>query len=225
MTKQKIILALDDLDFAESVRLVETIGSEVYAVKIHSLYDRYGSDVVKKLKECGAKKVWIDHKLHDIPATVKLRARALTDAGADILTVHASGDIDMMSAASNFGPAEVFGVTVLTSLTSYQVKWLHGKSTIQIVVYLAKRAKIAGLQGIVCSSQEVGILKDVSELRGMKFITPGVRSLGIDVHDQKRIETPRFALEAGATHLVIGRQITKAADPIKALRDLEAEIR
>ena len=130
----------------------------------------------------------------------------------------------MIKRAVDSGIKEVNAVTALTSLDEEQIKYVYGKSPIDTVHDLAILAKMGGAHGIVCSPQEVGLLSSHSELRGMKFITPGVRSAGKSADDQERIGTPRAAVDNGATHLVIGRQITQAADPEEALRQIEEEI-
>src|SRR5262249_24587683 len=131
----------------------------------------------------------------------------------------------MMRAAREGAPnAELYAVTVLTSLSEELVTTVYNRSVKEEVLTLAKLAKEAQMNGVVCSPQEVSMLSKRPELNGLKFITPGVRSIGFDTHDQKRVATPIEALRDGATHLVIGRQITKAADPFLALQALENEI-
>lgn len=221
---ERIILAADELGHNECLALTRSIGHRVHAIKIHNLYDLHGRDVVKRLREHGASRIWIDAKLHDIPNTVGLRARALAEAGADILTIHASGGIEMMRAAVKSGPAEIFAISVLTSLSEEEVHLLHGQPSKAAALYLARMAKLAGVGGVVCSPKEVGVLSKRPELQGLKFVTPGVRSAGKDAGDQQRIDTPLAALKAGASYLVIGRQLTQAPDPIAALDQLEEEI-
>jgi orotidine-5'-phosphate decarboxylase len=204
--------------------LASKIGDRVHAVKVHNLYDAQGPTVVRQLHGAGAKRVWVDVKLHDIPNTVRLRARAIADSGADIITVHASGEIEMMMAAVDAFPFEVFAITVLTSLNEEQVHLLHGQPSKAAVLYLARLAKLAGVDGVVCSPKEVGILAKRPELKGMKIIVPGVRSVGKDAGDQQRVDTPGNAVKNGATYLVVGRQITQAKDPVAALDALEVEL-
>jgi orotidine-5'-phosphate decarboxylase len=204
--------------------LASRVGERVYAIKIHNLFDAHGPEFVKLLHNAGAKRVWVDAKLHDIPNTVRLRARALEWSGAKIITVHASGEIEMMTAAVEEFSAEVYAITALTSLSEEQVHLLHGQPSKAAVLYLARLAKMAGVAGVVCSPKEVGVLAKRPELKGMKFIVPGVRSIGKDAGDQQRVDTPLNAVKAGATHLVVGRQITQAKDPVEALDALEAEL-
>lgn len=224
MLKGRIVLAADELSLGQCLDLASKIGDRLYAIKIHNLYDAYGPDVVMQIKNAGAHRVWVDAKLHDIPNTVALRAESINDSGADILTVHASGEIEMMIAAVESGPVEIYAITVLTSLGEEQAHLLHGHQSKAGVLYLARLARLAGVHGVVCSPKEVGILAKRPELEGLKLITPGVRSAGKATGDQKRVDTPAEAIASGSTHLVVGRQITQAADPVEALYRIEEEI-
>ncbi len=222
---ERIILSADELDEQQLLALVSAVGDRVYAVKVHDAYDRFGPGIVGELKDAGAKKVWMDAKLHDIPNTARARAKAFADNGIDIITVHASGGVEMMKAAKEgAGSAEVYAVTVLTSLSEEAASSIYHQKVQEQVLALAHLADEAGVDGVVCSPQEVGMLAGDPSLARLKFITPGVRSPGADAHDQKRVMTPHEALAAGATHLVIGRQITTAADPVSALDALESEL-
>lgn len=222
LEEKVIMLAADDLSPEECVSLAVMTQERVGAIKIHSTFDQCGRELVRALHSEGAR-VWIDLKLHDIPNTVRLRAKALAEAGADIITVHASGGIEMMRAAVESG-IEVYAITVLTSLSEEETHLLHGHPSKAAVLYLARQAKMAGVHGVVCSPKEVGILSKRPELQGLKFITPGIRSAGKSLDDQQRVDTPAAALKAGAHRLVIGRQITKSPDPYNAVTELEAEI-
>ena len=223
MTSERIILAADELSLDQTLALVSAIGKRVYAFKIHNLYDLHGPGVVEKLLKAGAARVWVDFKFHDIPKTVKLRARALANSGASIITVHAAGGIEMMYAALESG-IKVYAVTVLTSLDEEQTHLTFGQPSKAAVLNFARWAKLADVHGIVCSSKEVGVLNNRPELKGLEFITPGVRSFGKDAGDQKRVDTPVNAIKAGATRLVVGSQITQAFYPIEAFNQLEAEL-
>jgi orotidine-5'-phosphate decarboxylase len=221
----RIVLALDGLGLQETLALVCVFGSCV-SYKIHDLWDRQGPTVVKTLRDHGAADVVVDLKLHDIPKTVELRARAVKDSGASAVTVHASGGIEMMQAAvtaqdDNFS---IIGITALTSLSEEQVHLTYGNPAKATVLNMAYWARLAGVRGLVCSPQEVGILGKKPELAGMYFMTPGVRSPGQDAADQKRIDTPAATIKAGSHFLVIGREVTKAGDPIAALDSIEKQI-
>lgn len=223
MADSKIILAADELSLEKCLELGPLVGERLYAIKVHNLFDQYGPAVVERLRQSGYVRVWVDAKLHDIPNTVKNRAQALTQSGADIITVHASGGVDMMRVATGLG-ASIYAVTVLTSLTEEEVHLMTGQPSKAAVLRLAREAKMAGVNGIVCSAQEVGILAKRPELTGLEFIVPGIRSAGKDAADQKRVGTPTQAIFDGATRLVIGRQITGAPDPIAAISQIQDEI-
>lgn len=228
-TSDVIILSPDGLELEAVLELVGTVGHRLYGVKVHDLYDAHGPEVVSRLRDAGAARVWYDGKFHDIPNTVGLRARAVGKGGeigkdVDILTVHASGEIDMMMEAVKNGPPEIYAITVLTSLDSELTHLVYGQPPKAAVLYLARLAKLAGVQGVVCSAEEVAMLAKRPELQGLKFVVPGTRSAGKDAGDQKRTGTPAKAVQDGAHHLVIGRQVVKAPDPIAALDELEDEL-
>ena len=219
---KRIILALDEIqDINQAIALVKKVGHLVYAVKIHNLYDKAGPDIVTKLKEAGAEKEWVDFKLYDIPNTSKLRAGSIS---ADIISVHASGGVKMMQEAV-FSGKEIFAVTVLTSFSDSEVQQIYNRETNEVVLSLARLAKEAGVSGIVCSPKEVKMLRKEPEFKDLKLVVPGIRSAGVDTDDQNRISTPFEALKNGADYLVIGRQITKADDPVATLLDIDKEIK
>ena len=183
---------------------------------------------VKQLVDLGFD-VFLDLKFHDIPNTVAKAVTAAAELGVWMVNVHASGGLEMMQKAKEAlakyenGPL-LIAVTVLTSMDQAQLSRLGVDKTPQDqVLYLAKLAKEAGLDGVVCSAQEAESLK--TELGvDFKLVTPGIRPVGADVGDQKRIMTPKKAVEAGSDYLVIGRPITKAEDPVKALEAINLEI-
>jgi orotidine-5'-phosphate decarboxylase len=222
---ETIVLATDDLSIDAMLELVQAIGPRVYAVKIHEAYDAIGPGIVLQLKQAGARRVWMDAKLHDIPNTVRLRSKAYAEAEIDIISVHASGGVEMMRKAKEGAPqAEIYAITVLTSLSPDEAQRIYGRTVEEEVRALAHLAKEAGVHGVVCSPQEVGMLKSDPALAGLKFVIPGTRSVGAEIHDQKRVTTPREAVDAGASLLVVGRQITTAGNPREALDALELEL-
>lgn len=219
----RINLALDGFTLENAVLLSKKIGGRCNALKVHDLVDSEGAPrAIPVLKETGTK-VWVDYKLHDTSDTVGKRAKALRKNGADIITVHASGGVGMMKAAVDSG-ANIIAVTILTSLEEYEVNEIYGKLPNLKVPELALKAKEAGCYGIVCSPREVGLLYAMPELEGMKFITPGVRSSGVALNDQKRVDTPRGALLSGADQIVVGRQVTEAENSLDAFDSLLAEL-
>ena len=232
MLESKICMALDGLTVEKSLELTVTLAPWLYAVKIHDLYDDQGPSIIGDLRRAGAKRVWIDAKLHDTPDTVAARARALVRNGASIITVHASGGIPMMKAAvdavfTDCGrAAEIWAITILTSLDPKEIARIYGadRTPNQIVLDLALMAKEANVNGIVCSAQEVGMLRQHPDLSGMVFTVPGTRSVGVATGQQKRSGTPAQAITDGATYLVAGSQVTKAKDPVAAFRAMATEI-
>lgn len=223
----RVILALDGLSPIESLDLARSVGQDVYALKIHSLWDAAGPQIVSRLKDAGARRVWVDLKLYDIPKTVGLRACAVRQNGADILTVAANCGREAMEAAVENGPDEVYAVTVLTSLSDDDIRREHTHLTIRdLVVMRAAEARAAGVHGVVCSPHpnELGLLAKDKRFALMKRVTPGVRSAGVSAHDQKRITTPSDAILNGATHIVVGRQVTQAEDWVEALSKLHEEL-
>lgn len=232
-TDGRIFLALDGLTREASTQLLVTLlksefGGSIAGVKIHDLWDREGSDVVNSLSVAGAPKVWTDLKLHDVPKTVALRARAVRASGAKIITVHTTGGIEMMRAAMDAADdeMEVFGITILTSLDPDDVHEYFGNPPKTMVLKLARYAKLAGLGSIVCSVHELSILRSRSELRNMRLITPGIRLKGKGATDanQKRVDSPQAAFEAGAYQIVVGSEITGAENPVAVLGDIVTQI-
>jgi len=220
-----IVLALDGMEPRACMDLCRAVGWRIYGVKIHDMFDQLNCEAITWLKQAGAKRVWVDYKLHDIPATVAKRAAALRDAGADIITVHASGGEAMIRAAVENGPPEVYAVTVLTSLGVRDSIHIFGDSPPVKVLQLARFAAKAGAQGVVCSPREVAALNVLSELTKLKFVVPGVRSPGKDTHDQARVATPAQAIADGASLLVIGRQVTGSDDPEAELQKIADELK
>jgi orotidine-5'-phosphate decarboxylase len=228
---KKICLALDGLTAVEAFNLTQQFGRRCHAVKVHDLPDTYGPRILNDLADTGIK-VWVDYKLHDTKDTVALRVKALIKNDATIITVHASGGIPMMRAAvetalsQSGGRAEIWAVTVLTSLDDAEIARIYGKDRTreEIVHEFALMAKEAGIRSVVCSAQEVGMLSRSPALAGMQFVVPGTRSAGVALGQQKRSGTPRQAVDDGATLLVAGSQVTEAVDPVAAFDAMEAEV-
>jgi orotidine-5'-phosphate decarboxylase len=183
-----------------------------------------GREGVLRIAEHGMP-IFLDLKLHDIPNTVGKAVEAIAPLAPAILTVHAAGGRAMMAAAKAAAPpaTKIVGVTVLTSLDASDLAktGVTGSPGDQ-VKRLADLAGEAGIDGIVCSGEEVAAARDVWP-EGF-FVVPGVRPEGADVADQKRVVTPFDALNDGASVLVIGRPITGAADPAQAVREINASL-
>ena len=220
----RIVLAADELTRERCLELTRGLGSQLYGVKVHILVDKHGPNIIETVKISGARRVWMDAKLCDIPNTVGRRAKEYKDVGVDILTVMASGGIEMMMAAVEKGPSRIYAVTILTSLSEEETSLIYGMPPKAAVLNLARMAKLAGVHGVVCSPQEVEMLAKRPELKGLEFVVPGIRSAGKDAGDQKRIGTPGATIKAGAHRLVIGRQLTDAKDPVAELDAIEGEI-
>lgn len=179
------------------------------------LFYACGPDMVRELKELGFK-IFLDLKLCDIPNTVEKAMRSIAKLGVDITNVHASGGIKMMEAAKRGlegTNTKLIAVTILTSLDDETLRnELDINKPVKDVVYdYASNAKKAGLDGIVCSPLESGIAKEL----GLISVTPGIRLEGDQKGDQKRVTTPKDALNLGSTYIVVGRSITASPDPVK----------
>ncbi len=221
--KRTVIVACDFPNMDTTLRFLDSFTGEKPYVKIGmELFYGAGPEIVRELKRRGHG-VFLDLKLHDIPNTVKSAMSVLRDLGADIVNVHAAGGIDMMKAAAE-GLTRPDGTRPLliavTQLTSTDQARLTNELLIdrpleQVVISYAKNARAAGLDGVVCSPLEAGM---VHEACGGDFltVTPGIRFPDSDTGDQKRVTTPERARELGSDFIVVGRPITRAADPAAA---------
>lgn len=218
---ERIICALDVPTTAEATALVSQIQDAVGFYKIGlQLFATGGMDLARDLKAEG-RKVFLDWKLHDIGATVEKAAASLAEAGCDLLTVHARPQVMAAAARGVAGSnLKVLGVTVLTSLTAEDLAADdHSLSPAELVELRVRQALEAGIDGVVSSPHEAARVKEIATQAGRDdflIVTPGVRPSGAALDDQARAATPETALLAGATHLVIGRPITAAADPRSA---------
>jgi len=226
MTKAPIAVALDAPDLATAKLWANAVGPHVQVVKVGlEVFLRDGHDAVHVAREASGCDIFLDVKLHDIPATVSGAARAVASLAPKYLTVHASGGTDMIRAAVEELPDTlVTAVTILTSLTQEQLTTMGWNGSAQdIVKRLAAQSVAAGARAIVCSPQEVAAVR--AEVGPVPvLITPGVRPAGAAAGDQKRIATPEKALGDGANILVIGRPITGATDIAAAAAAIAAAI-
>ena len=226
MTKAPIAVALDAPDLATAKLWANAVGPHVQVVKVGlEVFLRDGHDAVHVAREASGCDIFLDVKLHDIPATVSGAARAVSSLAPTYLTVHARGGPDMIRAAVEELPDTlVTAVTILTSLTQEQLTTMGWNGSAQdIVKRLAAQSVAAGARAIVCSPQEVAAVR--AEVGPVPvLITPGVRPAGADAGDQKRIATPEQALGDGANILVIGRPITGATDIAAAAAAIAAAI-
>jgi orotidine-5'-phosphate decarboxylase len=220
-----IFVAIDTSDVHKAVALARDVRGIAGGVKLGlEFFCGNGEEGVLRIAE-GELPVFLDLKFHDIPNTVAKAVAAIAHLEPAVLTVHAAGGREMMAAAKAAAPAgtKVVGVTVLTSLddTDLAATGVAGSAADQ-VRRLAELAREAGIDGIVCSGEEVAAAR-AAWPEGF-FVVPGVRPPGAEVADQKRVVTPSQALEDGASILVIGRPITAAADPARAIRDIAATL-
>jgi orotidine-5'-phosphate decarboxylase len=224
-----IIVALDFAEATAALALLERLDPARCGVKIgKELFTRAGPTLVTRVVEAGFR-VFLDLKFHDIPNTVAGACEAAADLGVWMLNVHAQGGPAMLAAAGErLARREdrplLLAVTVLTSLSADDLKAIGcpgqpGPRALQ----LAGLARDAGLDGVVCSPLEAAAMRERFG-PGLRLVTPGVRPASAERQDQKRVMTPAAALAAGADHLVIGRPITAARDPLAALAAIEVEI-
>lgn len=221
-----LIVALDSPDLSESESLARKLSGRVAAFKVGlTLFTRHGPEAVMRIGEHGP--VFCDLKLHDIPHQVGLAAAQLTELGVWMFTIHASGGSAMVKAAAKAAgagsvPPLVAAVTVLTSMGKRDLVTMGIQAEPQDqVVRLAGTAVQAGATALVCSANEVVLLRN--ELgRDLVLVTPGIRPAGADVGDQARVRTPAEASAAGSSYIVVGRPITGAPDPVRAAEQILA---
>jgi orotidine-5'-phosphate decarboxylase len=222
-----VAVALDAPNLETAAYWAELVTPYVSTVKIGlELYLRYGPDVVSTVRGASGVEVFLDLKLHDIPNTVAAAASAMARLKPEIVTVHAAGGSDMIKAAVQAAPNTIVaGVTLLTSIGDEDLSELGMPGTASDAVRrMAVLAVSAGARGLVCSPQEVAAVRaEVGQ--DILLITPGVRPAGSDSHDQARVATPEEAIRAGADLLVIGRPITRAADPGAAAAAIATSLR
>ena len=222
-----IAVALDAPNLEIASRWAGLVTPHVSTVKIGlELYLRYGPEVVASIRGASGVRIFLDLKLHDIPATVASAVRAVARLRPQLITVHAAGGPAMIRAAVEAAPGTpIAAVTALTSLNGEDLDRIGVPGGIaDWVLRLAAMAVEAGASGLVCSPREVAAVRDEVGPE-ITLITPGVRPAGADRHDQARVATPEEALRSGADLLVIGRAITGAPDPGAAAAAIAASLR
>jgi orotidine-5'-phosphate decarboxylase len=228
-----LAIALDLPDEHQALALVDRLGNTCQWYKVGmELYYAAGNRIVHELRNRGFN-IFLDLKLHDIPNTVAGAVRSATNAGASLLTIHASGGAAMMSAAAEAaqapGSPRLLAVTVLTSMDASELAGIGiTASPADQVLRLAKLAQQSGIDGMVCSPEEVVMLRRETGPDTL-LVIPGIRPAGSAVDsgsrdDQKRVATPAQAIAHGASMLVVGRPITRAPDPAEAARAILQEI-
>ena len=226
----KIIVALDYEKESDALALVDQIDPSLCRLKVgKEMFTTLGMNFVKQLHQRHFD-VFLDLKYHDIPNTVARAVRSAADLGVWMVDLHASGGLRMMEEAKRI--LEPYGkdaplliaVTVLTSMEDLDLLQIGiNASPMEQVLRLAHLTQRAGLDGVVCSPQEVEILRNACG-EDFKLVTPGIRPIGADFGDQRRVMTPTAAIRAGSDYLVIGRPITKADNPAEVLRFINASI-
>ena len=222
----KIIVALDVPTEKEAVNLVSLLRTHVSRFKVGlQLYTAAGPNVVREILRTGAN-VFLDLKLHDIPNTVRSAVASAVDLGADMMTIHLSGGEAMIQAAVDAAQhrTTILGVTVLTSQTDETLSSIGVRESVEAqVVRLANLGVKCGVGGLVASSREAAVLRRQIPAE-IRIVTPGIRPGRAPAGDQKRVTTPREALEAGADYLVVGRPIIADPDPAAAVQRILAEL-
>ena len=226
----KVLIALDYDDQDAAIEFVKQLSPTECRLKVgKEMFTYFGPQFVQQLIDLGFD-VFLDLKFHDIPNTVAKAVTAAAKMGVWMVNVHASGGPQMMQKAKTalaaFGDKAplLIAVTVLTSMDEEELKRLGvNKSPAEQVIYLANLAKESGLDGVVCSAQEASILKEMFG-EEFKLVTPGIRPAGSDAGDQKRIMTPKQAIENGSDYLVIGRPITQSSNPAETLNEINRSL-
>jgi orotidine-5'-phosphate decarboxylase len=230
MTKPLVFCALDTADLNRAVEWAKAIGPVTGALKLGlEFFSSFGPAGVEKVRNAAPDaQIFLDLKFHDIPNTVAQAVKTVTtNLAPAYANVHSTGGVDMMEAAlaSCASPTKLLAVTILTSLSNEALDKIGYKGdTQQQAVHLAILTKEARLAGVVCSPLEIEMIRRICG-DDFELMVPGIRPIGSNNNDQKRVMTPSDAIQKGATHLVIGRPITSAKDPAKAATDILAGLK
>lgn len=219
----RLIVALDVPNKEKAISLVKGLRDYVSIFKVGPvLFTRYGPDIVREIKSYGAD-VFLDLKLYDIPNTVSSTVEAIVELGVSMFTVHISGGEEMLEAAVEAlkkksqidnRKSKIIGITVLTSIAGASIDEILG---------LVSIAKEVGLDGVVCSPLEIADIRRCVG-KGFLIVTPGIRPIGAETGDQKRIATPRIAIQNGADYIVVGRPIIESTQPVSVAKQILSEI-
>ncbi len=221
---ERLFVALDVPSIEEARKIVEDLGDSVLSYKIGlQLLPIGGAEFGRELKAMG-KTVFFDFKLHDIGATVEKATRSIAALGGDILTVHATPDVMAAAVRGRAHGLKIMAVTVLTSLDDKALLDMgYFMNVEELVMHRVGQAIAAGVDGVISSPLEADKIRAIAP-KDFLIITPGVRMAGGDKGDQKRIASPKDALQNGASHIVVGRPITQAKDMRAAVRAILAGI-
>lgn len=234
LTNNPIICAVDTTDVAKARTFSQQLSGHVGALKLGlEFFTANGAAGVQQIASAQSP-VFLDLKFHDIPNTVSKAIKATAGIDAFIMTVHTAGGHDMMKAAADAASENaaktskrrpyVVGVTVLTSMDQNDLSEIGVRDAVaDQVKRLAELAQKAGLDGVVCSPHEIEMIKKTCG-KDFKLVVPGIRPEGSETGDQKRVLTPREAVQKGADFLVIGRPITESANPAQAAKDILASL-
>ena len=228
MSKDRLIVALDVPNAVAGLELAGKLGDAVSFYKIGlGMLTGGGLALANELKHEQGKRIFLDMKLFDIGATVEAAVRGLAQFDLDFLTVH--GDPHVVNAAKQGAAGsnlKILGVTILTSLdrADLDAALIQPGDVADLVLTRAARAFEAGADGVIASPQEAAAIRALPEAQGRLIVTPGVRPVGADRGDQKRVATPRQAIADGADHIVVGRPIWQAADPRAAAQAVLDEL-
>ena len=219
-----IIVAIDEINFKKACDIIDNLDSDKCMLKIGSVaFNSIGDEIIFYAANKGFD-IFLDLKLHDIPNTVKKSIEGLISYPIKMLTIHISGGKEMMNAAMEAVSGKdikIFGVTALTSLNDEDTSEIFQRTTAEQVSVMLDLAESSGIDGVVCSPHE---LKLVSKRQSLMSITPGIR-MNDSNDDQKRVMTPKEAIDLGADYLVIERPITKSMDIKKSLKEIHESIK
>jgi orotidine-5'-phosphate decarboxylase len=235
----RLIPALDKMDIYQASAFISGLPASVNLIKVNDLAEEEMAPTIKWLSGWWARspnhsgaaplRVWLDWKYKDTPDTVRARAKKAAKAGAFAITVHADGGPEMVQAAKE-SDLYIIAVTLLTSLTDKRVQELYNREPKDVMPILANWAfgNGGGADALVCSPKQVVTLQawrdEFNRSDELRLIVPGTRSAGKEAHDQKQVDTPYNTVVNGADYLVVGRQVTQAANPEEELQKIAAEI-
>ena len=218
-----IIVAIDEITLSKASRILESLDPKKCMVKIGSIaFNSIGLEIIRYASDKGFK-IFLDLKLHDIPNTVKKSISGLVALPIQMLTIHISGGVEMMKAAMEAVEGtniKIFGVTALTSLSNDETNRIFQRNTSEQVITMIDLAEKAGIDGVVCSPHELDF---VNKKESLLSITPGIRLKDND-DDQKRVMSPKEAIDLGANYLVIGRPITASENISKSFEEIYLSI-
>ncbi len=219
-----IIVAIDEITFKKASFIINNLDPEKCMVKIGSIaFNSIGHKIITYAEKRGFD-IFLDLKLHDIPNTIEKSVKGLSILPIKMLTIHTSGGKEMMKSAMNAvvgSEIKIFGVTALTSLSDDDTSNIFQRTASHQVEAMLDLAEMAGIDGVVCSPHELELVRKKNSLLS---ITPGIRLHDLN-DDQKRIMTPKKAIQLGADYIVIGRPITKSNDIKKSLNDIYESIK